>query len=253
MRLLAAPGAGFTDRDFNEVQPLTYRRVDPTTCIDHWTLIRPPETIESGSPDDSAVAGPTVPKTVRPWLGNPVTTIAGIHDFFADRSAPLTQGSSVTPSSNAEGVILLAHHGDNGISLDSESNIFQVSDIRRRFPAGSAAILAACSVTNPIANDGLVTRLNQRHFDAVVASPFPVDTAYAEGLVQRFLGVLDDAYARNEQLTIQQIFQRAVASAAPDTAPEDPDRAAYSQEGLEFVIAGDPSLRLCGKPQERKP
>jgi hypothetical protein len=248
LRLLAAPGAGFTDQDFNEVQPLIYRRINPTTCINHWTLIRPP-----ASDGDGVAEGAATPdaKNARPWLGAPVTSIAGMREYFAIQ--PPLEGQSVTvaANANAEGVILLAHHGENGISFDTEGDVLEVSDIRRTFPAGSAAILAACSVTNPTSNDHLVTRLNRRQFDAIVASPFPVDTEYAEDLVQRLIDVLDAAYQQNEPLTVKEIFQRAVASAAPASAPAHPDRAVYRQEGLEFVIAGDPSLHICGKPQEQ--
>jgi hypothetical protein len=274
LRLLAAPGAGFTDQDFNEVQPLTYRRSSSTACINHWTLIRPPET-DGVSPAGGAAAPD--PMSERPWLGAPVTSIAGMRAYFAEQPALSAQSSTeaaantvansvtsiaastvapnVAANTNAEGVILLAHHGENGISFESERDVLAVSDIRRTFPPGSAAILAACSVTNPTSNDHLVTRLNRRQFDAIVASPFPVDTEYAEDLVHRLIDVLNAAYKRNEPLTLKEIFHRAVASAAPASAPEpaDPDRAVYRQEGLEFVIAGDPSLRICGKPQEQTP
>lgn len=272
LRLLAAPGAGYTDQDFNEVQPLTYRRSSSTVCINHWTLIRPPET--DGVNPDGGAAAPN-PTSERLWLDAPVTSIAGMRAYFAAQpalgaqiptaTAPNTVTNTVnsiaagppvqkvTVNTNAEGVILLAHHGENGISFENERDVLSVSDIRRTFPPGSAAILAACSVTNPTSNDHLVTRLNRRQFDAIVASPFPVDTEYAEDLVHRLIDVLDAAYKQNEPLTLTEIFHRAVASAAPASAPDDPDRAVYRQEGLEFVIAGDPSLRICGKEQERTP
>jgi hypothetical protein len=274
LRLLAAPGAGFTDQDFNEVQPLTYRRSSSTVCINHWTLIRPPET--DGVNPAVGAAAPD-PMSKRPWLGAPVTSIADMRAYFAAQPAvsppsPTVEAANtvtntvnsiaagpptpkVAVSTNAEGVILLAHHGANGISFENERDVLAVSDIRRTFPPGSAAILAACSVTNPTSNDHLVTRLNRRQFDAIVASPFPVDTEYAEDLVHRLIDVLDAAYKQNEPLTLTEIFHRAVASAAPASAPgpDDPDRAVYRQEGLEFVIAGDPSLRICGKEQEPTP
>lgn len=273
LRLLAAPGAGFTDQDFNEVQPLIYREISSTTCINHWTLIRPPDT-DGVSPAGGAAAPDAM--SARPWLGAPVTSIAGMRAYFAPPAtygqsptvvaastiantgnaiAAAAEAQTVVTNTNAEGVILLAHHGENGISFDTERDVFAVSEIRRKFPPGSAAILAACSVTNPTSNDHLVTRLNRRQFDAIVASPFPVDTEYAVDLVQRLIDVLDAAYKQNEPLTLQEIFHRAVASAAPASAPEpaDPDRALYRQEGLEFVIAGDPTVRICGKPQEKTP
>ena len=68
--------------------------------------------------------------------------------------------------------------------------------------------------------------------------------------MQSFVQVLGSAYARNYAATVKEIFEQAVMR---NNAPDGSDKKYYNQQALEFVIAGDPTLKLCTSPSGGTP
>lgn len=153
------------------------------------------------------------------------------------------------PSSSPEGLILLAHHGSGYLWFADMSQRVGYEKLARRFPPGSVAMLSACVTATP-GGDNLawMTKLNRLGIDAMVVSPFPVPATYATKLALEFGAAVQTARESKLTPSFLELFKTATRSTA------DYFRAAYGANyddlALEFVVAGDPTLRLCPVDEE---
>ncbi len=179
-------------------------------CIARWALAYPVEL--DGQPaslewDESTMNLPHG-KGVR------LADINALRCYFKDDAA---ENCSIDipdrKNDKPEALILLAHH-DNGLIWYSDSeqglNRIPIDSEPRTFSAGSVAFLSACSVLNSSSDSArLVSRLNDYGMDAIVASPFPVDSEYGILLSKNLIKIIARGYKENKKLSVYDIFAEA--------------------------------------------
>lgn len=147
-------------------------------------------------------------------------------------------------SSRSEGFLLLAHQAGGRLWFvpDTPSSIL-AEQISRRFPPGSVAILAACSVGDLSAESsgvGLLERLNAQGIDAVIVSPFAVRGPVGARFAFHFANEVQKAQQAGEAASLAELFQRATDEARKDSKIAPEKNGVY-----EFLLAGNGGLRLC--------
>lgn len=220
------------------VQPLPRERLrTKTSCIDSWTFGFP--TSFQRESDLVSLPAPTA-KSRGTW----VRTIQ-------DLKAYLSREAVAPSAERGEGFLLLAHHNDGMLWFDSPTNRVIPEDVHRNFAPGSLAILSACSMAG--AKEGnrvLLELLNERSIDAIVVSPFPVDAGYGIQLARDFVDVIQEQSAKPGPVTVARLLQLATARTAAYFKSQG-SLLRYDDMALEFLIAGDHTLRLCGAAEPR--
>jgi hypothetical protein len=213
------------------LQPLP--REDPPVpgrCIGPWTMVLP----ESLGDD-----------VVNPRFLAPVPPVPA--DRVKDWGAFTTylKGTPADPS-KAEGFLLLAHHGGGRLAFVPNRPDSLLSDeITRRFPPGSVAVLAACSVGQLTGDNRglpLLTRLNDLGVDAAILSPFAVEGPFGARFAMHFAATVQKAKEARETPppNLGTLFRRAV-----EGVRADPDLAPLADEAFEFILAGNAGISLC--------
>jgi hypothetical protein len=216
------------------VQPLPRERYgSKSTCIGEWTF---------GIPKNLEKLGDLTERFAIQPPGARIQSLEGLKSYLSDRSAPGT--------SPAQGFLLLAHHEGGFLWYDKQDERVTRDDNRRRYPPGSVAIFAACSTTVPTdGNAVLLQDFNAHGMDALIASPFPVPADYGAQLAATFADLIRKERYEGHTPTVAELFTTAVARTATYFADSQ-----YEEMGLEYVLLGDPSLRLCKAiPEETKP
>jgi hypothetical protein len=85
--------------------------------------------------------------------------------------------------------------------------------------------------------------------DALIASPFPVPADYGAQLAATFADLIRQEQSQGNTPTVAELFTAAVALTAEYFVGKDGSR--YEEMGLEYVLLGDPTLRLCRTPPDR--
>jgi hypothetical protein len=142
------------------------------------------------------------------------------------------------------GLLLLAHHL-NGILTTVPGDKLNFGQINRDLGQGSIAILSACKTGNLTDDTGLVRGLNEHGVDAMVATAFELDENFGKAFAFNFADQL--AHAGREPVTVETAFNAALAKTVSDLG----DGISYTPEqargmSLELVLAGNPSLKICG-------
>jgi hypothetical protein len=225
--VLGAKGPGAVlDKPIIVVQPMAIQHfVEKDRCIGDWTLALP-EQIDGG------VDLSNIPD---PLPGNRLKDMAQFGPFMSDDKEP--------DDSQASGLLVLAHQG--GGELWFKETEKHVSRIERNFSRGSAGVLSACSIaatTNR--NAQLLETLNKHGLDTVIASPFALDATYGVRFAYSFAEAIQEA--KNEQPTTLELFKRAVSKTIEKFAKVRTGN--YEELGLEFVLLGNPAIKLCGSP-----
>jgi hypothetical protein len=153
-----------------------------------------------------------------------------------------------TNASNAEaageGLVLLAHHDGQGVYIETAEDRVLAGEFLRKYPRGGIALLASCATGNPSSDMAILNKLNSNGMDAMIVSPFKVRLDYGARLAFEFTNVVR-AYRRSGATpTLAQMFSEATAATTHHFA----DRARQQRledMALEFVLVGDPYLRLC--------
>lgn len=234
LALLAAKGGVLSHRPI-VIFPLPRERYMASTCIGKWTIGIP---AQIDGADDQVI--PT--NTVLAGRMTRVKDIAGLKSYLNAQPKMTGQAGS---GKQAEGVLIVAHHGNGNLwFLGNGSKLkIQPEENTKIFPPGSVAILNACSTANATdGNASLIEQFNKHGVDAIVASPFPVETSYGLALAQAITNSIYKAYVNEQQPSVVDIFQAAVNEVAAKR-PDDN----LSEKVLEFVLLGDTTLRLCGK------
>lgn len=174
-----------------------------------------------------------------------LTRVEGSPRDGATSLAELKRHLAIQPSAGArgEGLLLLGHHSAGFLKTGpSEPETLLASDIRRKFPPGSVAVLAACA-TGQLGGDNrrlpLVTQLSQKGLQAALLSPFPLDGPFGARFALHFAHEVDRARSEKEEADLGALFQRTVEAVRKERSDVFPDQA------YEFVLAGDSSIRLC--------
>ena len=225
--ILSAKGPGA--KPILVVQPLAKDRpASPERCIGNWTLALP----------DSLGKGVGMDTTdfPNPLPGPRISDISGFGTFLKSGDP-----ENATP---ARGLVLLAHQGEGAIWFDAETKRIIKQKISGTFSAGSAGILAACSVAATTSrNAELLEKLNEQGFDTLIASPFALNPKYGVKFSYSFVEAVREALMKDEQPTILELFNSAVAKTTAKFAKGEVGK--YEELGLEYVLLGNPSIKLC--------
>ena len=215
------------------IQPLPREDApQPGRCIGTWTMVLPQSLGDDVVPAALSRSRPAEP-------GRP--------DDGLDRVHRLPEGRARRTPRRRKGLLLLAHHGKGGrlAFVPNRPDSLLSDDITRRFPRGSVAVLAACSVGQLTGdNKGLplLTRLNDLGVDAVILSPFTVDGPFGARLAMHFAAAIQRARDTHETPPpdLRRLFQRAVESVRADPAVGP-----LADEAYEFILAGNTAIPLC--------
>jgi hypothetical protein len=241
--ILGAKGPGAVlDKPMIVVQPMTLERYPSRDkCIGEW-MFAVPDGLEN-------VSGNVMPAGFFPAKipGTRISDIDRLREYLA-AAAATAPVPLLTPPLMPVGFVVLAHQDEGFLWFEASTNHIMPQDIAKKFPAGSVAIFSACSAASPKGrNTALLQRLNEQGIDTLVASPFTIDAGYGVVFASSFAEVVAQATADREQPTILELFDKTTAR----TAQKFKDRieADYAELGLEYVLLGNPAIKLCPPSQ----
>ncbi|MDA9548779.1 hypothetical protein ACM43_30880 [Bradyrhizobium sp. CCBAU 45321] len=222
------------------VQPMAIERYPSRDkCIGDW-MFAVPDGLEN-------VPGAVMPPGFFPAKvpGTRISEIEKLRQYFA------ATGGTVTPllaaSSSALGFVVLAHQDEGAMWFTESTDHIIPQDIEKRFPPGSVGIFAACSAASAKGrNTALLQRLNEQGFDTLIASPFTIDAGYGVVFASSFAELMAEITSEKPPPTILDLFDKTVARTAQKF--KDKADANYSELGLEYVLLGNPAIKLCVQP-----
>lgn len=215
------------------LQPLPEERVGAGRCIGTWSFGVSRNTKDLiDAPTKTALAELNLaPRAGETW----VITNRALRDYLSNAG---------TAESVGEGFVLLAHHDGQGVYIETAEDRILPGELRRKYSRGSIALLASCATGSPSSDMAILNKLNSNGVDAMIVSPFNVRLDYGARLALEFTNIVR-AHRRNGTTpTLAQIFSDASAATTHHFA----DRARQQRledMALEFVLVGDPYLRLC--------
>lgn len=216
------------------VQPLTRGLpVSDDTCVDNWDFAIPSE-LEGAHAEAAELLTrtdwrPTGPDTH--WYRNNLELL----NFLRVR------GAEQPPSS---GFLLLAHHTNGSITYSGDAHPDRIlnGEVQREFGRGSFAVLAACATSGASQESrNFIRHLLGNGVEAVVTSPFQVDTTFGTRFAVSFASVTKTSKEKGESARLLDLFNRAVDL----TMQAYPEQPGYRDMALEFQIVGNHQLRLC--------
>jgi tetratricopeptide (TPR) repeat protein len=215
------------------VQPMKIERYpNKSACINTWTFGIPDalegEVAEISAPDiDDSIA----------WFNGRPRKFTDLKNYFAG-----TAFKRALP--NGEGLILLAHHAGGRVWFESDTNRLLPQHFHRSFPSGSVGILTACSLGSSAGkNNKILDLLNDKGIDAALVSPFAIPADYGIRLAQEFAELVLTEKRAKRTPTLMQLFDTAIKNTSQKF--RDEEKTEFSEIGLEFIIVGDHSLKLC--------
>lgn len=243
--ILGASGQGAVlERPIIVVQPMAIQRYPSRDkCIGDW-MFAVPDGLEN-------VPGAIMPPGFFPANipGRRISEIEKLKEYLASASSISTTGAIPLASiaSPAVGFVVLAHQ-DEGVMWFAEStNHIMSQDIERDFPPGSVGIFAACSAASAKGrNSALLQRLNERGIDTLIASPFTIDAGYGVVFASSFAEIVAEITPDKPRPTILELFDRTVSLTAQKF--RDKTDGEYGELGLEYVLLGNPAIKLCAPP-----
>lgn len=213
--------------------PLPREDYDLTSCIANWTLGYPEE-LEGHFPTSRLELAP---KELFPGRMRRIATRQELVTYLDPPQASDEAGAG-------EAFLLLAHHGEGYFWFKGSGRTgdrIPIERNNRRFPRGSVAFLNVCSAANPTNNNQeVMERFNRNGVDAMVVSPFPVDSVYGNALSLAAIRVVREAYEAGQTPSLAEIFEQA----AERTKTLLPDES-LDLRNREFLLLGNPNLRLC--------
>ncbi|MGH8109169.1 MAG: hypothetical protein ACREO1_10705 [Arenimonas sp.] len=242
LRMLAAPNSKLIAGDFVLIEPISASNTNnSSTCISKWNVLTGPSILKNLEEPHRLIANRITALHEKSWRAPTIASHDGVKAFFNPAA-----GSSAAPTS-PEGIVLLAHYGAGGIEIESDIEKIDMEDIKRSFAPGSVAFLAACGTAAPNASNGLIHNLHQRNIDSFVASPLSVPADYALVLTEHLLKAIDSSYENHKTPTLQELYAEAVEA----TSLHYKNTNGFIGDGhqhLEYVLIGDPTIRLCNLP-----
>jgi len=232
--LLAANSSSrILDKRIILVQPLPRERYPAETHPVHtWTFNVPNKLPELEDPTNTALGQLQQKPPYR-------RDIAAVRTYFEEIVSP---ASGASP----EGVILLSHQAGGNLWFTNDADRITTEKIKRQFPAGSVAILSACSAAASEGNNqAILERLNSNGIDAMVISPFPVDAEYGAMLAIQFVQAIENAKKNSQAFSVAELF--SIASEQTAKHFKEKQKINFEDMDLEFLIAGDYRIRIAPK------
>jgi hypothetical protein len=244
LRVMSAPGSRIFSNDFSQFSPLPDSGTTGKECISNWQVIVNPDLANVGSSPDNKKAAladsiqrlEDLPETR--WRATTLSGYDDIRDYFAQ--FPDARRENAMPA-GATGLIVVAHYGHGTLGLEG-GEVLPIDGFDRRFPAGSAAFLAACETAIPTEADGIIRQLRRDNVETFVASPLQVPVDYAVALMDNLVMQIDDAYAHGRTPTLGELYRNAMAAVERQS---DDDNISNKVLGREYVLAGNPDQSLC--------
>jgi hypothetical protein len=239
--LAASSSLPILQKPIMTVQPMEDPRYgDGSNCIQSWTFAVS-DSLAAADADELPLLTSAITELHGPWVGKRLTNDNELREYLSDT------GTKWPPS---QGFVLLAHHAAGSVWFEKQGDATAWYQVRRRFPPGSVAILAACSVAG-LSSSGNAF-LSKLGVDAAVVSPFPVPASYAQRFTTELATALQRSMDEHSDPRLVDLFQRANTMTA-SYFKENRAKQISEDMGLEFVIAGDFSVRLCTANAERRP
>jgi hypothetical protein len=138
---------------------------------------------------------------------------------------------------------LLAHHDGYGVFYKNEVDRLLVGEFKRQYPPGSVGLLASCETGSPKDDMKLLRTLNRNGMDAMVVSPFKVPVKYGARLAMEFATLVRVSRQNRLAPTVAELFSKASTNAAKYFREHGDGK--MQDMVLEFILVGDPYLRLC--------
>ncbi|PDT90378.1 hypothetical protein CO669_09300 [Bradyrhizobium sp. Y36] len=229
------------DKPIIVVQPMAIERYPSRDkCIGDW-MFAVPEGLEN-------VPGAVMPPGFFPAKvpGTRISEIDKLRQYLAATTGSVTPLLTLA-SASAVGFVVLAHQDEGAMWFAESTDHIIPQDIEKKFPSGSVGIFAACSAASAKGrNTALLQRLNEQGFDTLIASPFTIDAGYGVVFASTFAEVMAEVASEKPPPTILNLFDKTIAR----TAQKFKDRADadYSELGLEYVLLGNPAIKLCAQP-----
>ncbi|KNX77010.1 hypothetical protein DA83_04215 [Pseudomonas sp. 250J] len=220
------------------VQPVAEPNSLPkNSCVDNWDLAIP-DRLEGAQ----AEAAELLAKS--DWR----PTGAGNH-WYRDNPQLFnflrSRGNDNPPRT---GLLLLAHHDKGGITYawDEKPDRVINAEVRRTFGAGSFAVLAACTTSGASRESrNFMNHLLDNGMEAVITSPFQVDTTFGTHFAISFANAIKKAQDKGEPARLIELFNRAV----DDTMQAYHEHPGYSDMALELQIIGNHDVKLCSSTE----
>jgi TRAP-type C4-dicarboxylate transport system substrate-binding protein len=231
---LLAAGASkpFVAKRFSVIQSLTGGSAGPPACIRSWHVAR--------SPTLQGAVG-----SAKKLLGDAPAQLPAPAKLMTTHEAVAKYLGSQPTDTQGEGFIVLAHHDAGSLRFSPEHRPppwIRSDNINRRFPAGSIAVLAACSTTGSSQQtSAVVNRLASQGIASIVLSPFAVDIEYGVRLALAFERQVLKELDKPTGATAATLFERSAAEVAASL----PAGAALQDMSLEFQLVGDPDVTIC--------
>jgi hypothetical protein len=242
LRTMTASNSVFFKKDFRLLSPLP-STPDEGECISDWKVIL------DGDMASSDVFNSLKKLKQKPWRDVSLHTYEDILAYFDPESvSPMAEKAAFNRAQEPGGIglIIAAHYGGGKLGLDKED--LPINQLKRPFPRGSAAILAACETAAPSEAGGIINQLRDRQVDAFLASPLKVPTPYALSMVNYLTKRIDEAYENGATPTLRELY----SSAMDDVGKEDPTNLEINNLGREYVMVGNLERRLCKRPLQQE-
>jgi hypothetical protein len=227
--LLSAPGqAPIFSKPLNLVLPMPIEGFAETGCLGRWAVA------VSDELEGSQVKVPDDVRDGEGWLG---PSFESLRSYLREPR-----------SADGEGVVLLAHHAGGRLRYRQTDFPLQAQEVKKAYGQPSAAVLAICGAGGANRVDSLlVRRLNEFGLDAAILSPFSLDANYGKVFAIEFSRIVRRARAAKRPASLSELFEetRAAAAASMETHSDPKVKGSVGDMGLELVLVGQPSLRLC--------
>jgi branched-chain amino acid transport system substrate-binding protein len=223
------------------VQPLQTERYEAPSCIGKWAfgLSKDTKDLDPNLKVEFDALAAAQPASGEAWIRN----AAELKTYFKSTPVSPAASASATPAP-AEGLVLLAHHDEFGVFFDDINGRVLAQGLRHAYPPGSIAVLAACATAKPNTGMDILNGLNDSGVDAMIVSPFNVRIDYGSRMALEFAKVVRDNRQNGRTSTLAQMFAQAT-SATRQFFKDQNNNARLEDMALEFILAGNPYLRLC--------
>lgn len=240
LNLISAPGntEGLA-MPITVVQPLQTERYEAPNCIGNWAfgLSKDTRDLDPNFNDEFDALAAAQPASGETWIRN----AADLKAYFNGTSPATSAPTTAVP---AEGLVLLAHHDEFGVFFDSINGRVVTQGLRHAYPPGSIAVLAACVTAKPNSGMDILNGLNDSGIDAMIVSPFNVRLDFGSRMALEFAKVVRDNRQNRRTPTLATMFAEATA-ATRQFIKKDNSNARLEDMALEFILVGNPYLRLC--------
>jgi branched-chain amino acid transport system substrate-binding protein len=223
------------------VQPLQTERYEAPNCIGNWAfgLSKDTRDLDANLKDEFDALAAEQPAVGETWIRNAPELKA----YFNGTAAPPAPSAPAT-AVPAEGLVLLAHHDEFGVFFDDINGRVVAQGLRHAYPPGSIAVLAACVAAKPNTGMDILNGLNDSGVDAMIVSPFNVRLDYGSRMAFEFAKVVRDNRQHRRTPTLVEMFAQATAATRQSFKKEN-SNARLDDMALEFILAGNPYVRLC--------